>query len=1072
MPDLFDLPPGPVLGRELVLASAGSGKTHRLSSRLIGLLAIGVPAEEILASTFTRKAAGEIVDRVLLRLARAVEDPLLAAELQASLPAEVPRDRLTQEGCGELLTRTLRSLHRLHVHTLDAFFHQVARSFALELGLPSAWTVADFDDPDAERLRSEAVEAVLSLGNANELIELVRLIGRGDADRDVHGALLSGVKALHATFRELEGPGMGRWGFERGAEAYTEADDLQVTALVDQLAAATVPHTAKGIPDKSWISARDGAVESLRRRDWIEFLNVGVAKALLDSKATYQGKDVPPSLLALYGTLINKARSALAASYQGRLQALGRFLPDYDRRLETLARAEGLYSFDDLTDLLARAGSLGRGDELFYRLDGRVRHVLIDEFQDTSNPQWAALEPIVGEILSGHEGERAALLVGDPKQSIYGWRGGEPRILEGIAARYGLEPVTISKSWRSSPVVLDAVNRLCAGISSNPVLEDVRDVAVRWASSFEPHISADGLPGYWRMEVGPPEEPGWGGRELPRLLEHAARAVKELHDRVPGATIGVLTRTNRAGAHLMARLRTLGLEASEEGGVPVADSGPVLALLALLRLADHPGDRISRYLVARTPVGELVGLGAETWADDARAGEVSRHVRERLLEEGYGQVISEWIRKLSPSFPERDRRRMRQLAELAFRWEGRATLRPSAFVRMVSSVRAEDPAASAVRVMTLHRAKGLEFDAVVLPELDGLLVTGDRPGQYLPYREGGMGPVTRVLPWVRKAALPLFPEVEGALAQAREREARDALGGLYVGLTRARYAVYVYVKPDPGGRSGAKTAARVLRTALAPDASADEGAILREEGVREWWREQRVASRLRAPDAGGGRQDPRSDEPLRLSVGPRQRLLAWTVPSELEGGGQVSLERLLRPRRRDALEVGTAAHVWLEAIGWLEDGIPDEETLLARVSEHALRIRDPRALLRDLLGWVSKPEIRALLTRASFPAGTRVERELSIVARDGNRLLRGSVDRLLRIPDGAGDRLLVVDWKTDDLDPGDDVALERRMSFYAPQVEAYARAVSQSEGVPMERVTGVMAFLVPGRTKELPSVRK
>ncbi len=1060
MLDLFDVAPGPVLGKELVLASAGSGKTYRLSSRLIGLLAIGIPPEEILASTFTRKAAGEIVERVLLRLAEAVEDPAAARDLVRSLPPDVPRDGLGPEGLGALLERTVRGLHRLHVHTLDAFFHRVARSFALELGLPRSWTVAD--EADQDRMRSDAIEGVLARADNRQLLELVRLVGRGDADRDVHSTLRDGVKALHLIYRELDPAVADPWGSLGDVAPFAEEEDRGVAELVDVLQAAAVPLTAKGIPDKLWDEARDKAVDRLRKREWGEFLKGGIARALMEGRDAYRGKPIPVPLQAVYRGLIDGARAALAASYQGRLRALGRFLPEYDRRLEALARGEGRYSFDDLIHFLARARALVHGDELFYRLDGRVRHVLIDEFQDTSNAQWAALEPIVGEILSGYEGERAAFLVGDPKQSIYGWRGGEPRILEAVASRYALEPLTMAKSYRSSPVVLGVVNHVFEGIASNPVLEGVEELGRSWARSFEPHLSAHGLPGYVRLEVGPEEDPGGRGKEFPRLLDHAAARVKALHDQAPDATIGVLTRTNRAGAHLIARLRELGLEASEEGGVPVADSGPVLSLLALLRLADHPGDRISRYLVAMTTVGELVGFGPDAWQDDAQAARVSREVRERLVEEGYGRVISGWVRELSPRFPERDRRRLRQLTEQAFRWEERATLRPSDFARMVKKVRAEDPAASAVRVMTLWRAKGLEFDAVVLPELDALWVGGEGTDPYLPYRADGTGPVVRVFPRPVKSALPLFPQVDEAVAQARERDVRDALSSLYVGLTRARYAVYVYVKPDSEGRSTAKTAARLLRAAVAPGAAAPVGAVPMEEGVPEWWKEPKVAALLRKR-SGGALHEVGPAEPLRLSRAARRRHLAWQAPSQLEGGGRIALDRLLNPGR-EVLEVGTAAHAWLETIGWLEDGIPDDKTFLGRALERAPALRDPHALLANFRRWLEAPEIRALLTRSAFPEGTRVERELPFVARDGDRLLRGSVDRVVRIPDPAGDRLLVVDWKTDDVAPEDEGALDERVAFYSPQMEAYARALVRVEGVPRDRITTLLAFLVPGRT--------
>jgi ATP-dependent exoDNAse (exonuclease V) beta subunit len=922
---------------------------------------------------------------------------------------------------------------------------------------------------DQDRLRGAALEAALASADRHELFEIVQMVSAGGTDRDVQAMLRSGVAALHGLFRELD-PGIRQpWGFEPGTAPSGEVDERRVRDLITELERCEVPRTAGGKPHRPWERAVERAAAAVHDGDWIEFLRVGVARSLLDGQGTYMGREVPTRVREVHELLFEQARAALFEAYQGRILALGRFVPEYDRQAQLWSRREGLYSFDDLAYALGRAGALGLGEELFYRLDGRIRHVLLDEFQDTSNAQWAALGPIVDEILSDHEGERAAFIVGDPKQSIYGWRGGEPRILEGMATRYGLDPLRIDRSWRSSRVVLDTVNRVFEAVPSNPILAGSESTVDQWMQSFSPHAPVHDLPGYLRIEAGPEEEARkpWG-RHFPRLLAHAASAVRELHEEVPTATIGVLTRTNRAGAYLIARLRTLGIEASEEGGVPVADSGPVLALLALLRLADHPGDRISRYLVARTPVGEVVDLGPEDWRDEGMAGRLSRRLRARLLNEGYGRVVSQWVRAIGPRFPDRDRRRLRQLAELAFRWEERSTLRATDFVRVVESSRVEDPAVAAVRVMTLHRAKGLEFDAVVLPELDALSLAGDRGEPYAPLRSGGTGPVTRIFPRIAREAAPLFPEVQEALEQARDREVRDALSSLYVGLTRARYALYVYVTPDPEGTSTSRTAGRLLSTVLVRDGRAPERTVLREDGIREWWREPGMAGRLATPPGGPEGPDGAASEPLELSVGTRRRMLAWTAPSELEGGERVTVRQVLRPRQGEALVSGAAVHAWLEAIGWIEDGLPGEAALLARSTERAPGLRDPRRLLQDFRRWIDAEPIRAVLSRSTYPDGTDVDRELPFVARDGGRLVRGFADRVVRIPDPGGERLVVVDWKTDELEPSAERAVEERLAYYAPQMEAYARALARSEGVPLERVTAVLAFLRIGRTVVVP----
>ena len=126
----------PALPRKLVLASAGSGKTYLLSSHILGLLAAGAPPGELLASTFTRKAAGEILERVLVRLAQGASDPEKARELGR----EAHPSLTTSEECRRLLGRLLVDLHRMSVDTLDAFFVRVARSFFQELGLAPRWT--------------------------------------------------------------------------------------------------------------------------------------------------------------------------------------------------------------------------------------------------------------------------------------------------------------------------------------------------------------------------------------------------------------------------------------------------------------------------------------------------------------------------------------------------------------------------------------------------------------------------------------------------------------------------------------------------------------------------------------------------------------------------------------------------------------------------------------------------------------------------------------------------------------------------------------------------------------------
>jgi ATP-dependent helicase/nuclease subunit A len=390
-----------LLERELLLASAGSGKTWQLSSRLIGLLAVGVPPEEILASTFTRKAAGEILDRVLIRLAEGALSEEKAREVAESVPDGVPRELLTSEGCGRILVRALSDLHRLQVHTLDAFFHRVVRAFSLELGLPAEWSVVD--EPTAERLRSRALEESLAEGDPGVLAQLVRAAGKGDADRSVHALLLEQVVGLLGLWRERDdaNPGPDFWG---GPDGPAPPDDARIEELLTALRGVEAPLTKAGKPRAHWARSLAAMIESVGVREWEAFIEIGPMKKVLEGQDSYDGVVIWPELREVLDELTGAAAAFLRSELRGRVRALGRFLPDFERRLRRLQAKRGSYDFGDLTHSLGELDRPGSLAEIHYRLDGRIRHVLLDEFQDTSIAQWAALEPLVGEIFSGYRG--------------------------------------------------------------------------------------------------------------------------------------------------------------------------------------------------------------------------------------------------------------------------------------------------------------------------------------------------------------------------------------------------------------------------------------------------------------------------------------------------------------------------------------------------------------------------------------------------------------------------------------------------------------------------------------------
>jgi len=179
----------------VIRASAGTGKTHQLATRFIGLLAAGSRPDQILATTFTRKAAGEILDRVLYRLAEAASDDAPRRQLAK----EIQRP-LTRDDCRQLLVVTVRQLHRLHVGTLDSYFIRVATNFGQELGLPPGWAIGD--ELADSLLREEAIEQLLAAGRSADLLTLVHSLAKGTTQRSISRLVHDTVSGLFEVFRE------------------------------------------------------------------------------------------------------------------------------------------------------------------------------------------------------------------------------------------------------------------------------------------------------------------------------------------------------------------------------------------------------------------------------------------------------------------------------------------------------------------------------------------------------------------------------------------------------------------------------------------------------------------------------------------------------------------------------------------------------------------------------------------------------------------------------------------------------------------------------------------------------
>ena len=1056
----------------LVLASAGTGKTYQLANHFAGLLAAGVAPERILATTFTRKAAGEILDRVLARLAEAAaegpEGERARADLNRTARAVSPaiEDELSAEYCRSILATLLRRIDRFQVRTLDSFFVALARLFTMELGIAPVWRIAD--DVEQRAIVLEGVARVIEELNFEEQVTLLRGVASSALGRDASGALASAVMAADELARVAPGDA---WD---GVPPMQWPDEAQVEEAKRVVAEAKPPTTSSGSPHKPWQSALDQVRELLvldPHDPAFTATTPGLVSKAIDSQDTFARKPIPDALgdaLRVIGWL--QAAAGIAQVVQ-RNHANARLLAQYVDVDRVLRGELGVYRFSDFSRalLLGPAAADPRQwiSDLAYRIDGRLDHLLLDEFQDTAPAQWRLLEPLASEVVSGGEGgagaPRSFFCVGDVKQSIYGWRGAEPALLARMGDRMpALDVEALADSWRSSQVVLDTVNHVFEGIADRACLAGdertaAREAAAEWESGFAAHGTApplkDALLGEARMWQA--RAKGGDETEGAPAIELAVERVAAIAEDHPNASIAVLVRAKAEIPRIRYGLGERGLEASDEGGNPLTDSMGVTWILAALQLADHPGDGVARLQVARSPFAREFGLSLEE-VETERGREVAertaRRVREDVLHRGYGAFCAERAAALSDEASDWDARRLEQLVDLALAYDERATLRPIDFVDLVRSQRIPDPTASRIKVMTIHASKGLEFDAVLLPELGkSIRLTPDG----ILSRRASESEAPNLLSVVPRKALASQHGALGEVYEAAEKRAMtDALSALYVAMTRAKHCIELIVPPvaDSKKRPPALRSSNLVRPAFelrdVDSGGADEGGP-----VLLWEHEDSNTRWDQAVSLGSVSY---VVEPT-LDLAPAPRVAQETVvhPSTIDGEAVDSVESSSR--------LGTLVHALLEGVVWLEDEARTDEDLRAACARVD---RGPDAPVEEAIARfraaLESDAGRDVLARRSGDVRVLNERAFDVEASndEGTFRMRGTIDRLiLQEADGRVVSAEIVDFKTVAAMRGEAVVESSRA-----QIDAYRRAVEQLFGLEESSVTASILWL-PGQSK-------
>ncbi len=1059
----------------LLLASAGTGKTYRLSAHFVGLLLQGVAPERILATTFTRKAAGEILDRVLQRLVDVALNEEDAKSLSKAVGFSV--------GCSqamEILPGLARSIHRFQVRTLDAHAIHLARLFESELGLPPGWAIAD--EITDEDLRDEALTTALAEAKADEFMTLLRGLDPTGERRTVFGQLRDTITNLLQVFRE---------GTDEAWECVGIPEGLGREGLDKTLAAmgkVELPQTAKKEPNKTWANAWARVRGLAMEGKWEGFLLDGFV-GKYSTGERFSSKEFSEEIGELLDALIKEGCHQFLGDLNTRNVATRVLLKRFEEYYSKLKMQSGELRFEDIPymlDPMESSSPLGDagGDglqELWMRMDARIDHLMLDEFQDTSSIQWRTLRPLAEEITATHGGDaaeaRTFFCVGDPKQSIYRWRQGEPRILMGLEDEFS--SLTVEKlhlNYRSSSVIMDVTNRIFENLVASDLFSGPdRGAALKAAMAFqEPfpsheayHKEMGGVVQVWQTQEVAVENPADGEPETrtEETLELAARRVAEIHREAPEATIAVLFRTNKNIPKFLHRLtRVYGLRASGHGGNPLVDAEAVSVCMSLLTLADHPTNTAAALHVAASAFGAHVGLTEQAFQADksaigcdakflAACAGAARRVRRAVLELGYAAWLHGLREIVQEHYGEWDRVRFDQLIDRADTFAKQAELRPGQFARIVFQARVPAPWTARIQAMTVHSSKGLEFDVVLLPELDAKIV-GGRPIPVGSSRPDPAGWYESISHLPKKALCDFSGTLQGLVEVENGANAQEALNLFYVAITRAQrrleFCIPPYKAPSKG-KADALTFANLLRLTcdIPKEQEAGSGGLLEEWTTpgKPWW----IAPGL---ESSGAAQASFDQGPIVLA-GSSPGLL-HRAPSETQDGSALSSgSELLKPKVERSAR-GSLLHRLLEQVGWLSaDSKPDVASLLET------EVLDPEDRSRTSMEFdkvIANPAFTELFNQPEESAQVWCERRFHLLEEDGSNhvLWNGSIDRLIVRYDGErACSAHVIDFKTG----GVDSSANELSLAYGQQLRIYGRAVARQFGLQGNAIRLSLAML-------------
>lgn len=1013
-----------------IAAGAGSGKTRVLAERAANAVVPGrlpdwdaIPLERLLAITFTDKAAGELAERVR-RTLRDAGHRELAADVDAAW-----------------------------ISTIHGMCSRILRASALEAGIDPSFSV--LDTVEMARMRQEAFDAA-----AAELLE--RDGAAGIFSEYSFDRVAQAVMGLASALR-THGLGACDIAYERGRAAHELCQEALIYFREAEMRAGscTTAEPAVKAQHAEACGSTAARLEALSRLDLpVEELLSKLVEALGCHAAPRSHKGILELKNEVADRRIELLKACIVSAAENYAVQLIELTDRYLRNLDRAKEEAGALDFDDLQGRVAAL--LEQDEAVSSRWSGSFDVAMVDEFQDTDHQQLRIVRMLAGENLC---------TVGDALQSIYRFRGADIDVYRGHNRRMdeaGAVSVALSQNYRSHPDILGFVN----GVFGEVVGDELVRLTAGRTEPDEPVI-----PGPARVEVYAATD-GKADECRAAIAERIARRVSELHHetKVPLSDIVVLVRAyTHAGVYADA-LSAVGLDTVVVGGNRFLEQPEVCVLEALCRLLGNAADEEALGSVLLSPLCDLTddGLlalrrhaaasGCGLWdalgaaplseADDLRRRvllDVVGEARGLLGARPLGEVILRMFERSGWDVACLARgsdglhayATVLKFARMADGFDGGKGQGPAAFAAYLEAKRRfgdhEAPAAvvgesaQAVRIMSIHASKGLEFPVVIIPELDGKTRADDTIARW------SMDPAPRIALRLsssrgKERSTPWFDELDEA---GKKAEYDEYLRVFYVGFTRARELLILAgqeIKPDKPWMMAAVQRVLEHTPALHEDAGPVAFERLASAPVPECPDTEPVVASTDAEVVEWLRAVHPPARPVRSAVPPPARLSYSGVSSYGTCGRRFKATALLgmppartgRAHGVSAVQFGSAVHAALQA-----RISADDEASVRRLARLNGLDEDATARLIRVLAAYHASDIAELERSWEPDLKHEAPFAIRIGSPDEGFVLDGSIDAYAK----RGSEALVIDYKTGTT--GDTAELEER---YRLQARCYALA--------------------------------